>query len=225
MTFWGNIVYLHPRSVICGPSLHYKGANKQYSRKKSCYSLISTISVREHSSVTKIKFDVWESWSTPLSLLDFSFALSVSLRFYIMLGMIDLIHETRHLCTLPCGLIGTKNVQNLKHVTGSKSISQNPKQVPKSQTLPRVQVFLDSGTCFVPTSHRSTCLRINGIKAKSVLSIWGLAFQGARWWTQPTSRGVTVFFDVRVTHDNSKCDQGKATSTLFMEQEEEKKRK
>ena len=91
---------------------------------------------------------MWESWSTPLSLLDFSFALSVSLRFYIMLGMIDLIHETRHLCTLPCGLIGTKNVQNLKHVTGSKSISQNPKQVPKSQTLPRVQVFLDSGTCF-----------------------------------------------------------------------------
>ena len=122
-------------------------------------------------------------------------------------------------------LIGRKHVQNLKHVTGSKSISQNPKQVPKSQTLPRVQVFLDSGTCFVPTSHRSTCLRINGTKAKSLLSIWGLAFQGARWWTQPTSRGVTVFFDVRVTHDNSKCEQGKATSTLFMEQEEEKKRK
>ena len=26
---------------------------------------------------------------------------------------------------------------------------------------------------------------------------------------------VTAFFDVRVTHANSKCNQGKATSTLF----------
>ena len=38
------------------------------------------------------------------------------------------------------------------------------------------------------------------------------------------SRGVTAFFDVRVTHVNSKCNQGKATSTIFKEQEEEKKR-
>ena len=42
--FFGNIVYLRPRSVICGPSAkregrkwHYKGANKQYSRKKSSH--------------------------------------------------------------------------------------------------------------------------------------------------------------------------------------------
>ena len=34
-----------------------------------------------------------------------------------------------------------------------------------------------------------------------------------------------AFFDVRVTHVNSKCNQGKATSTIFKEQEEEKKRK
>ena len=33
------------------------------------------------------------------------------------------------------------------------------------------------------------------------------------------------FFDFRVTHVNSKCNQGKATSTIFKEQEEEKKRK
>ena len=39
------------------------------------------------------------------------------------------------------------------------------------------------------------------------------------------SRGVTAFFDVRVTHGNSKCNQGKATSKIFKEQEEEKKRK
>ena len=39
------------------------------------------------------------------------------------------------------------------------------------------------------------------------------------------SREVTAFFDVRVTHVNSKCNQGKATSTIFKEQKEEKKRK
>ena len=37
------------------------------------------------------------------------------------------------------------------------------------------------------------------------------------------SPGVTAFFDVRVTHVNSKSNQGKATSTIFKEQEEEKK--
>ena len=39
------------------------------------------------------------------------------------------------------------------------------------------------------------------------------------------SRGVTAYLDVRVTHVNSKCNQRKATSTIFKEQEEEKKRK
>ena len=39
------------------------------------------------------------------------------------------------------------------------------------------------------------------------------------------SRGVTAFFDVRVMHVNSKCNQGKETSTIFKEQEEEKKQK
>ena len=39
------------------------------------------------------------------------------------------------------------------------------------------------------------------------------------------SRGVTTFFDVRVKHVNSKCNQGKETSAIFKEQEEEKKRK
>ena len=38
------------------------------------------------------------------------------------------------------------------------------------------------------------------------------------------SRGVTAFFDVRVTHVNSKSNQGEATSTIFKGQEEEKKR-
>ena len=50
-----------------------------------------------------------------------------------------------------------------------------------------------------------------------------LDFKAGGFW----SRGVTAFFDVRVTHVNSKCNQGKATSTISkeQEQEEEKKRK
>ncbi|CAH3186049.1 unnamed protein product [Porites lobata] len=39
------------------------------------------------------------------------------------------------------------------------------------------------------------------------------------------ARGVTAFFDVRVTHVNSNCYQSKPTSEVFKEQEEEKKRK
>ena len=39
------------------------------------------------------------------------------------------------------------------------------------------------------------------------------------------SRGITAFFDVRVTHINSKCYQNKTTSEVFKEQEDEKKRK
>ena len=38
-------------------------------------------------------------------------------------------------------------------------------------------------------------------------------------------KGVTAFFDVRVTHVNSNSNQNKATSDIFRAQEEEKKRK
>ena len=48
-----------------------------------------------------------------------------------------------------------------------------------------------------------------------------LNFKAGGFW----SREVTAFFDVRETHVNSKCNQGKKTSTIFKEQEEEKKRK
>ncbi|CAH3174262.1 unnamed protein product [Porites lobata] len=41
------------------------------------------------------------------------------------------------------------------------------------------------------------------------------------FWTP----GVTEFFDVRVTHVNSRSNQGKYTATIFKEQENEKKRK
>ena len=47
-----------------------------------------------------------------------------------------------------------------------------------------------------------------------------LEFKAGGFW----SRGVTAFFDVRVTHVNSKCNQGKETSTIFKEQEDDKKR-
>ena len=48
-----------------------------------------------------------------------------------------------------------------------------------------------------------------------------LDFKAGGFW----SRGVTAFCDVRVTHVNSKCKQGKATSTIFKDQEKEKKPK
>jgi hypothetical protein len=38
-------------------------------------------------------------------------------------------------------------------------------------------------------------------------------------------RGATAFFDVRVTHVNSKCNQGRPTQMIFKEHENEKKRK
>jgi hypothetical protein len=38
-------------------------------------------------------------------------------------------------------------------------------------------------------------------------------------------RGTTAFIDVRVTHLNSKCNQGRATQIIFKEHENEKKRK
>ena len=41
------------------------------------------------------------------------------------------------------------------------------------------------------------------------------------FWTT----GVTAFFDVRVTHVNSRSNQGKQTATIFKEHENEKKRK
>ena len=41
------------------------------------------------------------------------------------------------------------------------------------------------------------------------------------FWTP----GVTALFDVRVTHANSRSNQGKYTATIFKEQENEKKRK
>ena len=45
--------------------------------------------------------------------------------------------------------------------------------------------------------------------------------KAAGFWTP----GVTAFFDVRVTHVNSRSNQGKYTGTIFKEQENEKKRK
>ena len=39
------------------------------------------------------------------------------------------------------------------------------------------------------------------------------------------SPGVTAFFYVKVTHVYSKCNQGKATCTIFKKQEDEKKQK
>ena len=48
-----------------------------------------------------------------------------------------------------------------------------------------------------------------------------LDMKAGGFWTP----GVTTFFDVRVTHVNSRSNQGKHTATIFKEQENEKKRK
>ena len=48
-----------------------------------------------------------------------------------------------------------------------------------------------------------------------------LDMKAGEFWTP----GVTVFFDVRVTHVNSWSNQSKHTATIFKEQENEKKRK
>ena len=48
-----------------------------------------------------------------------------------------------------------------------------------------------------------------------------LDMKAGGFWTP----GVTAFFDVRVTHVNSRSNQGKHTATIFKEQENEKKRK
>ncbi|XP_074608952.1 uncharacterized protein LOC141863342 [Acropora palmata] len=47
-----------------------------------------------------------------------------------------------------------------------------------------------------------------------------LDMKAGGFWTP----GVTAFFDVRVTHVNSRSNQGKHTATIFKEQENEKKR-
>ena len=52
-------------------------------------------------------------------------------------------------------------------------------------------------------------------------AVTGQDFKAGGFW----SRGVPALFDVRVTLVNSKCNQGKTTSTIFKEQEEEKQRK
>ncbi|CAH3198934.1 unnamed protein product, partial [Porites evermanni] len=48
-----------------------------------------------------------------------------------------------------------------------------------------------------------------------------LDMKAGGFWTP----GVPAFFDVRVTHVNSRSNQGKYTATIFKEQENEKKRK
>ena len=50
-----------------------------------------------------------------------------------------------------------------------------------------------------------------------------LDMKAGGFWTP----GITAFFDVRVTHVNSRSNhgQGKHTATIFKEQENEKKRK
>ena len=68
-------------------------------------------------------------------------------------------------------------------------------------------IQLDNEEFILRTTNRSSDARLD-IKAGD-------------FWT----RGVTAFFDVRVTHVNSQCNQSKGTPEIFKKQENEKKRK
>ena len=70
--------------------------------------------------------------------------------------------------------------------------------------------------CLQPLDNEQFNLRSAVTSSEARLHI-----KTAGFWSQ----GITVFFDVRVTHVNSKCNQSKPTSTIFKEQEDEKKRK
>ena len=57
------------------------------------------------------------------------------------------------------------------------------------------------------------------VNTENVIIVITIDIKAGGFW----ARGVTAFFDVRVTHVNSKCYQSKPTSEVFKEQEEEKK--
>ena len=71
MTFWGNIVYLRPRSIICGPSAkrkgrkwHYKGKNKQYAQEKSFYYHYYLYTKPNDTPVNKELNNIFDNTST-----------------------------------------------------------------------------------------------------------------------------------------------------------------
>ena len=59
------------------------------------------------------------------------------------------------------------------------------------------------------------------LKSTSTSQDARLDIKAGSFWT----RGVTAFFDVRVSHVNSKSNQNRSTSSIFKDQESEKKRK
>ena len=65
-----------------------------------------------------------------------------------------------------------------------------------------------------PLDNERLYLRSAVISSEARLDIKAGGFQ----W----SGGVTKFFDVRVTHVNSKCYQNKTTSEVFKEKEDER---
>ena len=68
----------------------------------------------------------------------------------------------------------------------------------------------------IPLDNESFDLRSTITSSDARLDI-----KAGGFWT----RGVTAFFDVRVTHVNSASNQNKSTATIFRDQENEKKRK
>ena len=73
---------------------------------------------------------------------------------------------------------------------------------------------------FTPTLKSNHKYHLDNERFNFRSAVTSLDLKAGGFW----SRGVTAFFDVRVTHVNSKSNQGEATSTIFKGQEEEKKR-
>ena len=67
-----------------------------------------------------------------------------------------------------------------------------------------------------------TCVKPKKIQTFPTLLIrlFYIDMKAGGFWTP----GVTAFFDVRVTHVNSRSNQGKHTATIFKEQENEKRK-
>jgi len=82
--------------------------------------------------------------------------------------------------------------------------------------LDKVCVNVESEPRLIPLDNEKFDLRSTNTNAEARLDI-----KAGSFW----SRGVTAFFDVRVTHVNSSSNTNKTTATIFKEQEQEKKRK
>ena len=207
--------YCHTQHVHSG-RWHFRGgvkALKIASVKSRMQSTDSTLPTDLLRSVNQLRDKGASSWLTAVPLIDHGLVLnkqefrdSLCLRYNMPLSDLPsmcVCDEKYTVChALSCkkgGFVAQRHdgVRNLLTSLIDKACT-NVKVEPQLQPLDNEQFNLRSAV----TSPEAR-----------------LEIKAGGFW----SRGVTAFFDVRVTHVNSKCNQGKPTSTIF--KEEEKKRK